>query len=929
MYYKRKVVFFFITITFMLLFLDVLAWWDSTYYYRYPILEDTTTCMVKSINDTYGINRNIIWTYTCDDSYVYSTESGPLGTITIANETDEKYWEDETSGTGNSITNVWGINSSLVLHFDSDASDSSPNGFTGVLSSNSSSTPNYISGKFGNAVDFDTNDYQGYIFPSLGLHNPPYWSVELWFYRKGNSNDFRKEGEMFRTYTDTRAGFQISDNWIKHKKFSYHDYDGNCLYWKGNEALTADSFPDNAWNYGVVVCNSTHILLYLNGTLKNTTFCNCSSFNSFPSTGASVGIDLRNNESYAWNGSIDEVRVWNKALSTDEIFHNWNNGINNLTTLGIEQTLIVNKATPSASLVIDPAGWTHIYPTATNVSCFASPLNNEVTCLLWRDGVSKTNQEEILSGVGSYVYKTNTSETANYSANNTGESQTLTINKGALTGTLSVSDVTYPTSLSASTTETNIGDSDVEYEIYCNSTLMAESTGSTPSGSKQLKAGVYNCVFNTSSSTFVNWTANSSIDSTTATINKGSTSTNLLFDGYDGDKSYLRLQTVNFTAAVNISDKNVKLDSNYTGWTLQSDTTPLYNQTNITVVGTHNFTGYFEEDENYTASSETHYLTVTLNKTFYPKTLIRSIVDTQEDWYVLIGLDVPGTVNYTQLPTGYFRLKVVDNTSQSVNFTNGTTWVSFYASSGVVDYTIYYSTDSGFVREVDVECPNEDYSDYGLWCRWVAIPGDGNYNWYYVRSYINVTNSTYPYTAPIIYYQNKTQRFTPEWDSRSATYWTFNGSNNDTTFADVDTRINLTVGTNYNNSKSLTYGIWTVDVNYSVPRPQDTGDDVDAGNPGGGGTITTSTTTTSTTIKGTTTTPTSTTIPKTTTTVTVEEGVGIPTGEAVMPTGRFVLTTRNIGIITLTSVIILVILIVKVKTSNPMRLQRVVFIYII
>jgi hypothetical protein len=56
--------------------------------------------------------------------------------------------------------------------------------------------------------------------------------------------------------------------------------------------------------------------------------------------------------------------------------------------------------------------------------------------------------------------------------------------------------------------------------------------------------------------------------------------------------------------------KTVKLDSNYTGWVLQSGNAPLQNISYLLRTGTWNLTGYFEGDQNYTASLETHYFTV-------------------------------------------------------------------------------------------------------------------------------------------------------------------------------------------------------------------------------------------------------------------------------------------------------------------------------
>jgi PGF-pre-PGF domain-containing protein len=101
---------------------------------------------------------------------------------------------------------------------------------------------------------------------------------------------------------------------------------------------------------------------------------------------------------------------------------NWTSNSNSL-------TLKVLKGSVQPTLSINTT-WTETYPTPTSTSCSVASVNNEVSCLLWRDGISKTSPEEILLGAGTYTYKTNTSETANYTTNDTGESKVLTISKG-------------------------------------------------------------------------------------------------------------------------------------------------------------------------------------------------------------------------------------------------------------------------------------------------------------------------------------------------------------------------------------------------------------------------------------------------------------------------------------------------------------------
>jgi len=100
------------------------------------------------------------------------------------------------------------------------------------------------------------------------------------------------------------------------------------------------------------------------------------------------------------------------------------------------------------------------------------------------------------------------------------------------------------------------------------------------------------------------------------TVTTAATTCNLLLDGIDGDRNYTANYTANFTVYTNVSGLTVKIDSNYTGWVLQSGVSPFENRTKLIHQGTNvNVTGYYEASANYTACSETHYFNI-FNITF-------------------------------------------------------------------------------------------------------------------------------------------------------------------------------------------------------------------------------------------------------------------------------------------------------------------------
>ncbi len=81
----------------------------------------------------------------------------------------------------------------------------------------------------------------------------------------------------------------------------------------------------------------------------------------------------------------------------------------------------------------------------------------------------------------------------------------------------------------------------------------------------------------------------------------------LTLDGTPGNKSYERYDIANFVVILNIPNKNVKLESTYPNWTTKTNTSVIYNITNLTASGLFTLTASWDGDDNYTSSSKTYY----------------------------------------------------------------------------------------------------------------------------------------------------------------------------------------------------------------------------------------------------------------------------------------------------------------------------------
>jgi concanavalin A-like lectin/glucanase superfamily protein/uncharacterized protein DUF2341 len=209
---------------------------------------------------------------------------------------------------------------------------------TAIISSES-----WSNGKYGNAFDFAGNKYVSfddeYNFSSS-------FTVMAWVNPKSNGWYNVIVGKNL--YADM-SGFVLG-TWEAHNKFSFRL---NSL------ALVNDEVYDitgNTWYHvaGVYDDANNLIKLYVNGVLKKSTTAN-SFTDSIKPLHVSGGYSQVGDFGYCLNGTIDEVKIYNKSLTSKEIINEMQSGKPNFqifrsTTYGGEYLPIINN---SNSLYID------------------------------------------------------------------------------------------------------------------------------------------------------------------------------------------------------------------------------------------------------------------------------------------------------------------------------------------------------------------------------------------------------------------------------------------------------------------------------------------------------------------------------------------------------------------------------------------------
>src|SRR3989344_5196869 len=192
------------------------------------------------------------------------------------------------------------------------AGDSSGNRNQGTLTNG----PTWVDGKRGKALNFDgVNDYV--IASSTSLNNLPAMTVSAWMFPRSSG-----EGTVGNIVTKSQGagvnGWRIYQDGTQIRMIV--DYDGGSdlsrLGGTGSETL-------NQWQHIVFTWDgssiSTNIKIYRDGKEVSGTSGNNGTGNRISDSSNSLIIGNDDGQTRTFNGLIDDVRVYNRALSAAEI----------------------------------------------------------------------------------------------------------------------------------------------------------------------------------------------------------------------------------------------------------------------------------------------------------------------------------------------------------------------------------------------------------------------------------------------------------------------------------------------------------------------------------------------------------------------------------------------------------------------------------
>ncbi|MGB9595363.1 MAG: LamG domain-containing protein [Candidatus Poribacteria bacterium] len=201
----------------------------------------------------------------------------------------------------------------LYLPFNSDIKDMSGNNFKVELKGKE----NWVAGKFGKAMEFDgmthleIPDTQPETFDGI-----PFLTIGIWV-KQDNHHD---NGIVVKLLSG--AAWPCSYNletWSD--QLAYFDVGSDA----GKYATS--KYPLKEWFYlvGVFDSNKGEDRIYVNGTLGST---NPRSEKVVPDGNYPIYIGCVTQGSYFFRGALDELVIYKRALTEDEIKQNMNEGIN-------------------------------------------------------------------------------------------------------------------------------------------------------------------------------------------------------------------------------------------------------------------------------------------------------------------------------------------------------------------------------------------------------------------------------------------------------------------------------------------------------------------------------------------------------------------------------------------------------------------------
>ena len=366
---------------------------------NYTVIVDTTSPSIEFISPTplnnSGVDENFFVNVSMRETHLANVTyswNGTNYTINLFNNNASNY-----------DVNPFNLSKGLVSywHFD----EPSWNGTTGevkdVMGRNNGSaanSANVSSGVHGSAASFN-GDAQYISVGNNSNLNPSLITISAWVNPIGT--DWNNKGIVTKwNSSDTKKTSYALDlkGWCYQNELFFEINNGSSTY-QSASCVQANSLQANRWYFVVGTYNGTDVKVYVNGTLTGSTTV----AGNINASISNVYIGQYDNSLYRYRfpGSIDEVMIYNRSLTDDEIKSLYNS------RLGVyynpDRYTFENYSNNKTFMSLESPGldWTN-WTLTVNQSGLASGLNYTYLASA-RDLAVNTNMTEIRSIKGSII----------------------------------------------------------------------------------------------------------------------------------------------------------------------------------------------------------------------------------------------------------------------------------------------------------------------------------------------------------------------------------------------------------------------------------------------------------------------------------------------------------------------------------------------
>jgi hypothetical protein len=200
---------------------------------------------------------------------------------------------------------------------DGTAVDGTGHGYNGTIYGDTSLT----TGKVGGGLYFDGSG--DYIDMGYSLNVPTWtdYTVSVWFLNNGGGDHSNGYGQKIISKTDWYQDWDLRV-YPNEGQLAFATYNPGA----GGHGLSAGAvnYADNAWHHVIITKQGSSGEMWVDGALKSSDVLVTSSNGTPLLIGYSMSGDSYQQK--YWSGNIDEVAVWSKALTPDQIATIYNNG---------------------------------------------------------------------------------------------------------------------------------------------------------------------------------------------------------------------------------------------------------------------------------------------------------------------------------------------------------------------------------------------------------------------------------------------------------------------------------------------------------------------------------------------------------------------------------------------------------------------------